>query len=73
MSMFTKVFWKDAAERSVSTAAQSVLAVIGVDVLSPNAFDLDYKVLAGVAAGGALLSLVKALAKLGAATKAGGE
>jgi hypothetical protein len=75
MGLFSKAFWMDAAERAVSTAAQSVVAVIGVDVVSPNALDLDYKVLAGVAAGGALLSLVKALAKLGAASrlKSGGD
>lgn len=60
--MWTGAFWKDAAERAVSTAAQSVLAVVGVDVLAPNAFDLDYKILLGIAAGGALLSLLKALA-----------
>lgn len=57
--MFNKSFWKDALERSVATAAQSVVAVIGVDAVS--ALDLDYKKLAGIAAGGALLSLLKAV------------
>ena len=40
-------------------------ATWGADVVFPNAFTLDYKVLAGVAAGGALAALVKQLAKLG--------
>jgi hypothetical protein len=31
-------------------SAQSVLAVVGVDAVAPNAFALDYKVLASVAA-----------------------
>ena len=62
--LFTKDFWADTLERTVSTAAQAVVAVVGADQLAPSAFDLDYKVLAGVAAGGALAALVKALAKL---------
>lgn len=64
--LFTADYWKDTAERVLSTAAQSVVAVIGVDQVLPNAFTLDYKVLAGVAAGGALAALLKSWAKLGA-------
>jgi hypothetical protein len=64
--LFTRAFWADTAERVVSTAAQAVVAVIGADQVFPNAFTLDYKVLAGVAAGGALGALVKVFAKLGA-------
>lgn len=63
--LFTKAFWADTSERVVSTAAQAVAATWGTAVVFPNAFDLDYQVLAGVAAGGALAALVKALAKLG--------
>lgn len=59
--MFTKKFWKAAAERSVATAGQAVLAVIGVDQVV-NAFELDWVTLGGVAAGGAFLSLVKSIA-----------
>jgi hypothetical protein len=61
--IFTKAFWMDAADRVISTAAQSVGAVIAVDQVVPNAFSLDYKTLGGVAAGGALLALVKLLGK----------
>lgn len=64
--LFTKAFWADTAERVVSTAAQSVLAVYAADQVFPSAFTLDYKVLAGVAAGGALGALLKVFAKLGA-------
>jgi hypothetical protein len=65
-AVLTKEFWADTLERTLSTAAQSVVAVVGVDQVMPSAFALDYKALAGVAAGGALLALVKAFAKLGA-------
>ena len=61
--IFTKAFWMDATDRVVSTAAQAVLAVVAVDQVVPNAFDLDYKTLAGVAGGGALLALLKLLGK----------
>lgn len=61
--IFTSAFWLDAADRVVSTAAQSVLAVVAVDQVSPNAFTLDYKTLGGVALGGGLLALVKLLGK----------
>lgn len=65
-ALLTKAFWADTLERVISTAAQSTLAVVAADQVFPNAFTLDYKVLAGVAAGGALGALLKVLAKLGA-------
>jgi hypothetical protein len=64
--LFTGAFWVDTLERTIATAAQSVVAVVGADQVFPNAFALDYKVLAGVAAGGALGALLKVFAKLGA-------
>lgn len=64
-AILTKAFWADTLERTVATAAQAVAATWGADLAFPNAFTLDYKVLAGVAVGGALAALVKQLAKLG--------
>lgn len=63
--LLTKAFWADTLERTVATTAQAVAATWGADVVFPNAFTLDYKVLAGVAAGGAIAALVKQLAKVG--------
>jgi hypothetical protein len=58
--MFTAVFWRDLAERSVSTgAAAVVLALAGGAV---NVLALDWRLLAGTFLGGALLSAVKGLA-----------
>ncbi len=58
--MFTKVFWRDAAERAVATAAQASLAVVGADWF--NLLQVDFAAVLGTAAGGAFLSLLKALA-----------
>lgn len=66
LTLLTKAFWADTLERTLSTAAQAVVAVVGADQVFPNAFTLDWKVLAGVAAGGAVGALVKVFAKLGA-------
>lgn len=63
--ILTKGFWADTLERTLATAAQAVAATWGADVVFPNAFSLDYKVIAGVAAGGAMAALVKQIAKLG--------
>lgn len=68
--MFTKLFWKDAAERAISTFAQTVLAVVGV--LAPMSdmalLDVNYYpvVLVGLVA--AALSVLKSIV---AARKAG--
>lgn len=60
MTMFTTVFWKDAAERAVSTAAQAALSLWFVDGIFNT--DLDFeKGLVGVGAA-AGLSVLKALA-----------
>lgn len=37
--MFTAPFWKDTAERVIVTAAQALLAVIGVETFIPNTLD----------------------------------
>lgn len=58
--MFTLTFWKATAERAVSTAAQSALLIIGADQI--NVVSVDWPVIAGFAAGGAALTVIKALA-----------
>ncbi len=58
--MLSKKFWRDAAERALSTAAQSALLVLGAGQV--NAMSADWEHVAGFAAGGAVLSLLKAIA-----------
>jgi hypothetical protein len=53
-------FFRDAGERAVSTFAQSVLSVLGLDAL--DVFSVDWKAAVGVGLGGALLSLLKSVA-----------
>ena len=58
--MFTLAFWKATGERAVSTGAQSALLVLGADQI--NVVEADWVVVAGFAAGGAALTVLKALA-----------
>lgn len=58
--MWTLRFWKDAAERALTTAAESALAVLGVGAI--NVMTVDWTGVFGVAAGGAVLSILKSMA-----------
>lgn len=58
--MFTVKFWIDASERAVKTAAQAVLAA-GIIGEGFNAFTVDWSLLAGFGAGGAVLSLLTSI------------
>lgn len=58
-------YWIETAERAVKTAAQSVLAAWAVGDGLANAFELDWKLGAGVAAGGAVMSLLTSIASAG--------
>jgi hypothetical protein len=58
--MFTRQFWLDTTERAIKTAAQTVLVTIGA--VQFNAFTADWQTLAGMAAGGAFLSVATSLA-----------
>ena len=58
--MFTLAFWKATGERAVSTGAQSALLILGADQI--NVVEADWVVVAGFAAGGAALTVIKALA-----------
>lgn len=56
-------YYTDLVDRAVRTAAQSAILSIGVDSVQANALSIDWTLMAGMAAGGALLS---ALTTLGA-------
>ena len=60
MSVLTASFWRATLERSISTAAQAALLVIGADQV--NVLDADWQMVAGFAAGGAVLTVLKSLA-----------
>ncbi|WP_319460100.1 holin [Micromonospora sp. RTP1Z1] len=54
--MFTKKFWKAAAERAAKSAAQALLGLWALDGF--NVLNADFKLGGGVAAGAAVLSLL---------------
>lgn len=58
--MWTARFWKAIAERAVSTAAQAAVLALGADAV--NALSVDWLDVAGFAAGGFTLSVLKGLA-----------
>jgi len=60
--MWSKKFWRDATERALSTAAQSALLVLGAGAMPGDVINADWKNIAGFAAGGAGLALLKAVA-----------
>jgi hypothetical protein len=53
--MFTKKFWKDLAERAISTAAQAAIGAIGAGELT----HLNWKVVGLTVVGAAVLSVLK--------------
>ena len=59
-SLYSLPFWKDAAERAISTAAQSAIAILGVEGL--GLLDVDWTVTASAAGLAALLSVLKSVA-----------
>lgn len=61
--MFTLVFWKDTAERAITTAAQFVIGGMSLSDMGPvNAFALDWQLALGFAVGGAAMAVLTALA-----------
>ena len=58
--MYTLTWLKDAAERALSTAAQSALATIGVSAV--DLLHLDWRAVASISGGAALVSVLKSLA-----------
>lgn len=65
--MLTKLFWQDALERVVSTVAQTILAMTGLD--GANVLHLDVRKVLLTAAVAGVLSLLKAVV----AVRAGGN
>lgn len=60
--MFTRAFWKAATERAVKTGAQAVLTAYFVGDVALNALQADWLNMAGIAAGGVVLSYLTSLA-----------
>lgn len=58
--MWTLAFWKDTAERAVKTAAQAVILGLGL-AQGANLFEMDWRAALGLAAGGAVLSLLTSI------------
>lgn len=58
--MYTKKFWKDAAERALSTAAQTLLALI-LAAGTTTVVAFNWPVLLGTAATAAVVSVLKSL------------
>jgi len=56
-------YYTDLVDRAVATAAEAALLVIAADKF--NAFEADWLDVLGVAAGGAVLAVLRGLAKRG--------
>lgn len=56
-------YLRDLADRAVKTAAQSALLTLGADQV--NALDADWRLVGGMALGGAVLSLLTNVAERG--------
>ena len=63
--MFSALFWKDAGERAVKTAAQALLALWLVGDSVFNLLSVDWATSGGVAAGAAAVSLLTSIASNG--------
>lgn len=63
-NIWSKGFWKGAAERVVASTAGGAVAVLGADLF--GAFETDWQGVLSVAVGAGIFSLLKALASTGA-------
>jgi len=61
--MFSFTFWKDAAERAIRTAAQSLIALTATDI--SGVLEVDWTQAASVAALAALTSILMSVAATG--------
>ena len=69
--MRTKSFWIDAAERTIRTIAQSLLALMGTDAL--GIVGLDWMQMFSVAIGAGLMSLLTSIVASGVGDKGTAE
>ena len=69
--MRTKSFWIDAAERTIRTIAQSLLALMGTDAL--GIVGLDWMQMFSVAIGAGLMSLLTSIVATGVGDKGTAE
>lgn len=60
-----RAYYRDLADRATKTAAQAAVLSIGVESADVNAFAVDWRLMAGMAAGGAVLSLLTNVAERG--------
>ena len=58
--IYRRQFWAVAFDRAIRTAAQAALLTIGADRL--DAFAADWRTIASMAVGGAVLSLLTSIA-----------
>jgi hypothetical protein len=65
--MRTRKFWEDAAERTIRTMAQALLALMGTDAL--GIVGLDWAQMLSVAAGAGIMSLLTAIVATGIGDK----
>ena len=65
--MFTKSFWKAAAERAIKTVAQALIAVIAASQF--NWLSADWQSVLGTAATAGVLSLLTSIASAGVGDK----
>lgn len=63
--MWTKTFWRQAAERAVKTAAQSVLAIWLVGDVMFNILAVDWGQTLGVSLGALVLSVLTSIVSVG--------
>ena len=60
MTIWSVTFWKACAERALATFAQTLAAVIGVDLIGIHV--IDWPTVLAIAATAALLSVLKSVA-----------
>lgn len=59
---YSRAWWIDTADRVISTAAQSAIAVMTVGGIAPSLLTIDFPTVAGIAGGASVLAFLKALA-----------